>query len=375
MKYIVCPDSFKESMSAVEVTQVIEKAILKFDPDAEVVKLPLSDGGEGFVQAIAIATEGTLQRVQVKDALMRPTVAEYLLIDNGQTAILELAQASGLEKIPMALRAPLKTSSFGTGEMILHALECGVDKIVIGLGGSATNDGGMGLLHALGVKFYDVRRRELTGCGENLEKIEQMDISNLDKRLKKVELIAATDVENRVLGVNGATYVYGRQKGATHEVCQRLEKGMLHFVSKVQEYCQVDISDAIGGGAAGGVGAVLIGILKAKRVSGIEWLLEKVNFQEVCKGAEWIVTGEGRIDAQTFQGKVVAGVLNTANDSSAQLILLAGLVSQEARHYEGERVKMVQITPEGECLESALKNGKANLSRAVESVLLEIKLK
>ncbi|MCX5774135.1 MAG: glycerate kinase [Fusobacteria bacterium] len=369
MKYIVCPDSFKDSMSAVDVCEIIAAKITERFPNAQVIKIPLSDGGEGFVASLAIATQSEVEVVEVRDALLRPIDAHYLLLDEGKTAVLELAQANGLEQIPINLRNPLKTSSYGTGKMIQHVLECGVSKIIIGLGGSATNDGGMGLLQALGARFYDCFSQELPGCGANLKKIENIDVSNIDPRLQAVELIIATDVENLLLGKNGATWIYGPQKGATLEMCEKLESGMTHFALKLEKLCQCDLTHCVGGGAAGGVGAVLIELLRGKRVSGIEWLLDKVEFSQKVMDTDIVITGEGCVDLQTFNGKLVSGIIKMVESRNIKLIIMAGHVKDEARKFENASIKMFQITPIGQKLKNALIYARVNLSECFNNFI------
>jgi len=323
MKIIIAPDSFKGSLSSIEVIQAIKEVAVKTFADVEVIGIPIADGGEGTIEATLFESEGITKSINVNNPLGNLIEAEYGII--GDTAILEMAACSGLPLVPDDKRNPLKTTSIGTGQMIKHVLDEGLRKILIGIGGSATNDGGMGAMQALGAKFYDSDNRLIKiGCGENLIKVNKICLDNLDKRLSECDISVMCDVTNPLTGSKGATYVYGQQKGGTKESLAILEKGMLHYEVIINELFKKDISKQAGSGAAGGMGAALLGFCNAKLVRGIDAVLELKSFREQIKGADLIITGEGRVDEQSAFGKVVHGVTVYANDANVPVVVIAG---------------------------------------------------
>ena len=307
MKFVFASDSFKGSLSSVATIDILTKAAKDVFGNVECVGIPVADGGEGTVDAVIGAQNGKKLNVWVHDPLMRRIQASYGCIDDTH-AIIEMAEASGLPLLDKSERNPLLTSSFGTGELILDALDKGFLDISIAIGGSATNDGGMGCARALGIKFYDEAKNELRGCGEDLEKISDIDISGLDQRIRDVTITVMCDVTNPLCGPDGATYTFAKQKGADKAVMDRLEHGMCHYRDILIQKFGIDPNSIPGSGAAGGLGTALFVFLGAKRRSGIETVLDLVHFDDLIEGADLIVTGEGRTDSQSCYGKVMCGV-------------------------------------------------------------------
>lgn len=307
MKFLFASDSFKGSLSSQKTAELLKQAAYEIFPEAETDFVPLADGGEGTVEAVVSANAGSMLRVPVHGPLLESTEAEYGIF-SGKQAIIEMAAASGLVMVPEEKRNPLHTSSYGTGELIRDALDRGIREISIAIGGSATNDGGMGALSALGVRFLDAEGRRLSGKGEDLEKIHLIDDTGLDPRLRDSRITVLCDVTNPLTGEDGATYTFSKQKGATPEIQKQLEAGMEHYRALLQEKYDVDCNAIPGTGAAGGLGAALLVFLHGEMVSGIEAVLKLVQFDEKCRDADLIITGEGRTDWQSAFGKVMMGV-------------------------------------------------------------------
>ncbi|MBM7691528.1 glycerate kinase [Peribacillus deserti] len=324
MKIIVTPDSFKGSISARSLCSAIKQGIHEVYPDAIVHEIPLADGGEGTVENIIFATNGTIHEVHVKDPLGRTTKAAYGILGDGQTAIIEMAQASGLPLLAHHEKNPLITTSFGTGELIMHALDSGYRKFIVGIGGSATNDGGMGMLKALGIRFYNQDGIQLDEGGAALSDLAYFDDTNLDPRIKESSFMVASDVNNPLCGSNGASAIFGPQKGATPEMVESLDKALFNYGEVIAAQTGKDIRDFPGSGAAGGMGAALISFLQAQLRPGIDIMLEAVHFEDVIKDADLIITGEGRLDSQTLSGKVIAGVCSHAKRFNVPTIALCG---------------------------------------------------
>lgn len=323
MKVIVACDSFKGCMKSEEVAQHVEHGIHRVDPSIEVKKYVIGDGGEGTVDAFAKTCGGEIVSVNTTDAYGKKITSYYTVIDQGTTAVLEVANIIGLNMHPREKRAPFFGSSFGVGTVILDAYKRGCKKIIIGLGGSATNDGGMGLLQALGCRFYDSHHQYLSPQAMNLEKIHYIDFNRLQK-MEDIELIAACDVKNHLLGEEGATFVFGKQKGFFPNQIKKVDMGMENYRNHIQRYLNIDINEFEGGGAAGGIGAVLIGILQAKMIPGIELLFEYSDIKEEVQGCDLVITGEGQSDRQTMFGKVPVGVLNIAKPYDKPVLCISG---------------------------------------------------
>ncbi len=328
MKIIIAPDSFKGSLSSIEVADAVEKGIKAIDSSIEIVKIPMADGGEGTVESLINYSGGEIVHLNVSNPLGDKITAYYGLLGDGKTAIMEMARASGLPLIPEEKRNPLKTTTFGTGELIRDALDKGCKKIIIGIGGSATVDCGSGMAQALGVKFYDKNSREITEkmTGGLLTDVERIDLSDLDKRIADCEVIVACDVYNPLLGEQGAARVYAPQKGATPEQVVVLEKNLNKFSSLIKKDVGKDIVNESGSGAAGGLGAGLMAFLNARLGSGIKLILDTVRFEDSAKDADLIITGEGRIDVQTAYGKVIAGIAKIAKKHSVPVVAICGTI-------------------------------------------------
>lgn len=328
MKVLIIPDSFKGSLTSMEVCQIVKDAFLKVNPHLLVHILPMADGGEGTVEALVINTKGRFVQCEVQDPLGRHIQATYGILGDRKTAVIEMAEASGLPLLKSDERNPLKTSSFGTGQLILDALNNDCSRIIIGLGGSSTNEGGTGMLQALGVEFYGENNCLLKGIGDNLIRIKKIDMTNIDKRLKNVEIDVACDVKNTLTGINGATFVYSRQKGATEDMQKYLESGMENYAKLLKEISGIDIDNLPGTGAAGGMGAGLMGILGARITPGFDLISNTLQVEELIKNEKFdlIITGEGQINHQTIFGKLPYGIARLGKKYQIPVIALAGSI-------------------------------------------------
>ncbi|GLI85627.1 glycerate kinase [Rossellomorea marisflavi] len=328
MKIVIAPDSFKESMTALEAAQSIEKGMKAVFPDAECHLLPMADGGEGTVQSLVDATGGALIERSVTGPLGEEVPAFFGLLGDGKTAVIEMAAASGLHLVEPAKRNPLITTSRGTGELIHAALDEGVSHIIVGIGGSATNDGGVGMVQALGGSFLNEDGEEIGPGGGTLSTIESIDLSKLDSRLASVKLEVACDVTNPLTGPTGASAIFGPQKGADPEMVDTLDQNLAHLASIVPGG-QV-IASRAGTGAAGGLGFALLAFLNAELNRGIDIVLEAVNFSEHIKDASLVITGEGRIDGQTIYGKTPIGVAKASKKYGIPVIGIAGSLTEDS---------------------------------------------
>lgn len=366
-KIVVACDSFKESMSAIEACQAIEKGILKTKGDFTVKLIPMADGGEGTVDAISYVTDGQFKRVYVQGPLGNLTEAKYLLLQAQQIAFIEVAEACGLNLVPTDKRNPLKTSTYGVGEMILDAIKHQVRHIYLGLGGSSTNDGGLGLLRALQAKFYDNNGNEIIAVNELLN-LANIDLSKTKELLKNCEFTIMSDVDNEFIGENGATYVFGRQKGANSEELEILEKCLTTYNNIVKKQFNVDLKTIKKTGAAGGMGGAFY-LLGASMKSGIETVLELTGFEEKIKDADYIVTGEGSIDFQTANGKTISGILKVARKYNIPVIAFAGRVATNIDVlYDLGLTAAFSITNEAKSLSQALIDGYESLWQTTYNV-------
>lgn len=329
MNIVVAPDSFKESLSAKAVASNIATAIAKIMPDANILQIPISDGGEGLLEALVTPSGGKLIPVKVKDPLLRNIQAHYGILGDGTTAVVEMATASGLELLKEIERNPLITSTYGTGELISDALDKGCTKIIIGLGGSATNDGGMGMIKALGGKFLNKKGVSVDEGGGALDALHQIDISELDKRLLKCEIIGACDVSNTLTGNQGASFVFGGQKGGSTLQLEALDKNLFHYASVIKSDLGIDVKEVEGTGAAGGMGAALLAFFDADLMRGIDLIMDTLQLETHIKNADMVVTGEGKIDRQTLYGKTVAGVAGVAQKHGIPVIAIAGKIGND----------------------------------------------
>lgn len=328
MKIVIAPDSFKESMTALEAAQSIEKGMKAVFPDAEYQLLPMADGGEGTVQSLVDATGGTIRERSVTGPLGETVQAFFGILGNGKTAVIEMAAASGLHLVEPAKRNPLLTTSRGTGELIRAALDEGVSHIIVGIGGSATNDGGVGMMQALGGRFLDEKGEEIGPGGGALSAIKSIDLSLLDPRLDSVKLEVACDVTNPLTGPTGASAIFGPQKGATPDVVMTLDGNLAHLASITVGGSEV--AGIAGTGAAGGLGFALLAFLKAELNRGIDIVLKAVNFNDKVKDASLVITGEGRIDGQTIYGKTPIGVAKSAKVYEIPVIGIAGSLTRDS---------------------------------------------
>ncbi|TDQ24820.1 glycerate kinase [Raoultella sp. BIGb0149] len=324
MKIIIAPDSFKESLSASAVADAIERGLRRALPGVECVKLPIADGGEGTVDALINATSGQRISVAVTGPMGTPVNGFFGLLGEGKTAVIEVAAACGLQWVAPEDRDPLFATSYGVGELIKAALDRDVDKIIIGLGGSATNEGGIGMLQALGCRCITAAGEDVPWGAGGLDELADIDLSGLDPRLARVELLLACDVNNTLLGEQGATAVFGPQKGVTAQTAARIESNLARIATILTSRTGDDIASLRGGGAAGGIGATLQGVLNAEMSSGIDIVLNTLHFDAQVRDADLVITGEGRLDAQTSGGKGPAGVISRAHAHGCPSIALAG---------------------------------------------------
>ena len=373
MKIVIAPDSFKGSLSASQAALAIERGIKKAlgkkrIDKVRLVKLPVADGGEGTLDAF-LASSGKKVSTKVTGPLGNKVAAKYVLIKNN-TAVIEMAQASGLLLVPPAKRNPLLTTSYGTGELISRALDKGVKKIILGIGGSATNDGGLGVAEALGIRFMNKAGQPLGfGC-QALRDLATIDSSGRDKRLLKVELVIAADVKNKLCGDQGASGVYGPQKGATPAMVKKMDAYLRHYSEVIYSHTHKDISNKPSTGAAGGVVVPLITWFNGKIQSGIEVILEALDFESHLRGADLIITGEGSLDRQTLQGKVIKGLAGKAKKHRLPLIVLTGRIQGRFSQFnKSGMTSCFSIVPGPLSLEQAIQGAASYLEDTAERVM------
>jgi len=330
MKIVVAPDSFKGSLTAVEVSDAIEQGVREIFPEAEIVKIPMADGGDGTVQCLVNATGGEILKEKVTGPLGNEVLASYGILGDKKTAVIEMAEASGLTLVPENKRNPLITTTYGTGQLIKSALDQGCRKMIIGIGGSATNDGGAGMVQALGVKLLDKNGEEIGFGGGELKKIFRIDTKYLDNRLYETKVLIASDVSNPLCGSKGASRIYGPQKGATPEVIKELDESLAYFAEIIKRDLHKNVKDIPGAGAAGGLGASLIAFLNAELKPGIDIVIEIVKLEQAIKDADLVITGEGKIDSQTIYGKAPIGVAKIAKKYNVPVIAVAAIISDDA---------------------------------------------
>ena len=372
-KIVVASDSFKGCLSSMQVADAVERAVLQACPACDVIKIDVADGGEGTMDALQCTLGGKKVCIEVSDPLGRPVHASYVILEDGTTAVVEMAVASGLPLLSPEERNPLETSTYGTGQLIADALNKGCRKFLMGIGGSATNDAGMGMLQALGYRFTDAQGNVLCGCGESLEKVALIDASSASPALKESEFIVACDVDAPLYGPKGAAYVFAPQKGADTETVERLDNGLKHFsevVAKskgaIEDYAQTP-----GAGAAGGLGFGLMTFLNARLVSGINMVLDAIGFDSIIKDADLIITGEGKIDSQTLAGKTPYGVLQRAKLQGIPVVAIGGSVQLEPEETEAAGfASILQTTPPDTRIEDALNPETA--SRNIIRVILSL---
>ncbi|WOD65870.1 glycerate kinase (plasmid) [Niallia taxi] len=330
MKIVLAPDSFKESLSALQVAESIERGFKQVLPNAEYVKVPMADGGEGTVQSLVDATGGRIIKKTVTGPLGEAAEAFFGILGNEKTAVIEMAAASGLHLVPATKRNPLLTTTRGTGEMIAAALDYNVNHIIIGIGGSATNEGGAGMARALGTRFLNSDGQEIGEGGGALSDLAAIDLSRLDSRLADVKIEVACDVDNPLIGPKGASAIYGPQKGATPVIVNQLDENLAHYAAIIEKDLGVKIADVPGAGAAGGLGGGLLAFMQAKLSRGVDIVMEAAKLSDIIAGADLVITGEGKIDGQTIFGKTPIGVAKTAKKHGVPVIGIAGNVASDS---------------------------------------------
>ena len=376
MKIVIAPDSFKESLSSEGVAQAIGRGFASIFPDAEQVLLPVADGGEGTTEALVAATDGQLFKQTATGPLGEPVDAFWGLLGDGRTAVVETAAASGLDLITVEQRDPLVATTYGTGELILAAIDKGARHIIVGLGGSATNDAGAGMLKALGASFLDADGQEIPNGGGGLSQLHSIDLSKLDDRVKDVAFNVACDVDNPFIGDNGASAIFGPQKGATPELVALLDANLAHFAEVTLATTDKDILDIAGAGAAGGLGGAFMGYLNAQLKSGIDIVLDTVEFEKNLADASIVITGEGRIDSQTVRGKTPIGVSKRAKAyADIPVIALAGSVASDADVvFEHGIDALFSVVPGVVTLSDALADADENLFKTARNAAQLLKL-
>ncbi|ENE5170607.1 glycerate kinase [Vibrio cholerae] len=369
MKVVIAPDSFKESLTAKQVCDAIQAGLARVWHDAKFVAIPVADGGEGTVQSLVDATQGRLVEVKVMGPQGKRVEAFYGMLGDNQTAVIEMAAASGLHHVPVAQRDPKLTTSFGTGELIRHALDQGVTKLIIGLGGSATNDGGVGMLAALGARFTNADGDPIQLTGGGLRELTHIDLQDVDPRLQNCDILVACDVNNPLCGDKGASAVFGPQKGATPEDVQLLDGTLRQFGLLTEKVTGKMVLESAGAGAAGGMGAALLAYTQARLRPGIEIVLETVQLAYQVSDADLVITGEGRIDSQTVHGKTPMGVAKVAKRFDVPVLALCGCTGDNYQAvYQCGIDAVFAAVPRAMSLEDALKESDFNLADLAENV-------
>jgi glycerate kinase len=372
MKIVIAPDSFKESLSAMEIATEIEAGFREIFPHAEYLKIPAADGGEGTVEAMIAATSGRRVEVTVSGPLGNPVQATYGLLGNARTgviAVIEMASASGLAVDPPHLRNPLKASSQGTGELIRNALDAGARRFILGIGGSATNDGGGGMLQALGVRLRDANGDELGPGGAELSRLASIDISNLDPRLKGCVIDVACDVDNPLTGPTGASATFGPQKGATPEMVEQLDGCLRHYSEVIARDLGRKVGEVPGSGAAGGMGAAMLAFLDGRLRPGSEIVTEAIGLDAALADADLVITGEGRIDSQSIRGKTPIGVARVAQARGVPVIGLGGCLANDSAIVHQHGIDAVFCAVRKACtVEEALLDAAFNVRSAARNI-------
>ncbi|WP_226676194.1 glycerate kinase [Mesobacillus jeotgali] len=375
MKIVIAPDSFKESLTALEAATAIENGMKKILPEASFIKVPMADGGEGTVQSLVDATGGKMITKTVTGPLGTPVDAFFGISGDEKTAVIEMAAASGLHLVPPGERNPLVTTTMGTGELIAAALGHGVEHIIIGIGGSATNDGGAGMARALGIKLLDSDGKEIGEGGGALNSLAAVNMDGIDKRLESVKIEVACDVDNPLTGIRGASHIFGPQKGATQEMVEALDNNLHHFADIIRTDLGKDIEHVSGAGAAGGLGGGLMAFLSAELKRGVDIVLEATKLETHLLSADFVITGEGKIDGQTIFGKTPIGVAKTAKRHNVPVIAIAGNVSSDSEVVHEHGIDAVfSIVPGVITLENAFENASTYVERIAGNIASVIKL-
>lgn len=364
MKFILAPDKYKGSLTGREFCETVAQGIYKVFPKSEILNMPLADGGDGTIDVVADYLKASKVSVKVKDPLFREITTQYLLSEDGQTAFIEMSEASGYKLLQKSEMDCMHTTTLGTGEVILDALERGVQIILLGIGGSATNDGGMGMAKALGYQFLDAEGNELKPVGKNLGQVKEIQQHNVHSKLSKAKIQVACDVSNPFYGENGAAKIYGAQKGASDEDIEFLDRGLKNFSEILKASFDIDVQNIPGSGAAGGVGGGAVVFLNAELVSGVDLIMQLANFDEALQGADWVITGEGQLDGQTFSGKTISGVIRSAKKRKVPVAAFCGSVD----------VNMDEMQEMGLDYAVSILNQIGNLDDAKASTVANLKL-
>ena len=377
MKIVIAPDSYKESVSAVAVANAMERGVLKVFPDAEVVKVSIADGGEGTVETMIEASGGTWVEETVVGPLGEPVKAGWGIMGDGETGVIEMAAASGLPLVGDR-KNPWITTTYGTGELIVSALDRGLKRIIIGIGGSATNDGGVGMARALGARFLDKDGNELPNGGGALADLASIDVSGLDARINDVTLLVACDVDNPLCGPTGASAVYGPQKGASPETVEKLDAALANYADIAEKTLGKAVKDTPGAGAAGGLGAGLLLFTKTELRPGVDIILEVNDFDTAVQGASLVLTGEGQTDFQTARGKAPVGAAKWAKKYGIPVVCISGGLGKGADDVLAHGIDaVISIAPRPISLEECIAQGEQLIEEATERVcrLVNIELK
>lgn len=374
-KIIIAPDSFKGSLTSAEVANAIELGIKRVAPNCEIVKVPIADGGDGTMDTLVSALGGKKIKIKVHDPLMRPIEAEYGLVKNGETAVIEMATASGLTLLSKEEQNPSITTTFGTGEIINDALQRGCHTFLIGIGGSATNDAGIGMLKALGFRFLDKKGEECDVVGNALQSIYSIDETGVSSKVYEAQFTIASDVDNPFSGTNGAAYVYASQKGANNKMVEELDKGLESFRQLIIEKKGIDLNTISGAGAAGGLGGGFVAFLNAQLKPGIEMVLQTIDFENHLQNADFVVTGEGKLDIQTTMGKAASGILDAARKKNIPVIAIGGSVEDKEALLKRGFTSLFSTTPNGMSIEEAMQEetAKENIAQTAEQLIRTMK--
>lgn len=362
MHFLLAPNSFKHALDAMSAAKALERGIMRTCPEAKCSLFPVGDGGDGTGELIVAAKHGRTVKAETIDPRGRKIMSSYGLIDGGRTAVIEMAKASGLHLVTNNERDPLRATSYGTGVLMLHALDEGVNKIILGMGGSATVDGGIGILQALGIRFLKKDGKEVINASE-LHDVEYINPVDLDTRVLRTEIIVMCDVQNKLLGDEGAAHVFGPQKGATPDTVKLLEKGLSKLAEVAKRATKKDMADVAGGGTAGGAAAGLYAMIEAKMVNGIEFFLDYNHFNDAIRKADRVITGEGSLDEQTLQGKAPFGVAVRSKQHRVKVIGVAGKIHDPSSQLSEYFDELIDINIEKEPLAVMLRNTAFNLER------------
>lgn len=371
-KILVAPDSYKGSLTALEACEAISTGIKRVLPDAEIVSLPMADGGEGTVQSLVDATEGSLHQLEVVGPLGTPVIATYGILGDGKTAVIEMAEASGIGYVNEQTKNPLITTTFGTGQLMLACIDQGIEEIILGIGGSATNDGGAGMAQALGYQLLDAEGKQISYGGGSLDQLVSIQTDKAHPALGNIKLIVASDVNNPLCGPDGASNVFGPQKGATTEMIQTLDQNLAHYAEILKKDLAIEVKDIPGAGAAGGLGAGLLAFTQAEMHTGIEIVVEYAKFKDFAAGCDLCITGEGGIDFQTKFGKTPYGVAQAfkAVNPDKKVIAIAGTVGEDIDElYEVGIDAVFSSAPGAAQLEELIEHATFNLAQTTENIM------